>query len=96
VARPDQACFWLGTFTRGPGSSTVEHLPCNQAIGVRLSSRAQRLWQVRWLLGGILDSFCWYRARYVRELLVCSYASATPLRERAEASVRQISGELLA
>ncbi len=28
---------------RCPGSSTVEHLPCNQAIGVRLSSRAQRL-----------------------------------------------------
>src|ERR1700678_2768697 len=31
---------WTAGGPPGPGSSTAEHLPCNQAIGVQFSSRA--------------------------------------------------------
>jgi hypothetical protein len=44
-ARPLRACccHLHRTGPAGPGSSTAEHLPCNQAIGVQFSSRARTL-----------------------------------------------------
>jgi hypothetical protein len=43
--RPLRACCCQlhRTGPAGPGSSTAEHLPCNQAIGVQFSSRARTL-----------------------------------------------------